>query len=46
MIQQKFYEEKSLDELRELQKTTHERLLTITFVIDQKAKEALNPPKV
>jgi len=39
MYQQKFYEEKTLEELRELKKTTEDRLETICFVISKKEQE-------
>jgi hypothetical protein len=40
MYQQKFYEEKTLDELIELRKITEDRLETLSYVISKKEQEA------
>lgn len=40
MIQLKFYEAKTIDELKELEKTTEERLETIRYAICEKESES------
>ena len=43
-LDETFYRGKSVEELRELQKKTQDRLLSISFVLEEKSKGALTAP--
>lgn len=45
-LDETFYRGKSVEELQELRKKTQDRLLSISFVLDEKTNDTLTAPAV